>query len=241
MVVHIPPGGLDPTVISFPHALQVPRYGCKSAGPGQPRQAPDMSVRQPLNTSFGFGPACLWRTVEQVSGIRLDHFIELGLGGFVRAVNAVGGVTLFSPTAVNDPDTGLHLQPGYNHLGGVQALAFWRTGDGVGVSSDLLRIHRDQNLMVAFMRSVSQSDLAAHPASLLTVLSDLTSSMTVDSGLSEAEMLRIALDLKNAESQQVRFITVPNIPDPGNVGVDSLAQPAAGQLFSEIAHDRPPG
>ncbi|HEV2374887.1 MAG TPA: LCP family protein [Streptosporangiaceae bacterium] len=237
MVVHIPTNGGEPTVLSFPHALAVPRYLCPSPGPGQPQQTQDLAETQPLNAAFDYGPACLWKTVEQVTHIRIDHFIELRMDGFVKAIDAVGGITMFSPATVSDPITGLSLHTGENHLDGVQALAFWRTGDGIGVGSDLLRIRRDQNLMVAFMHSVSTSGVLGNAGTLFSLIHDIADAMTCDMGLSEADMLNIGMGMKGLSTHQVQFITVPNLPDPGNLAEDSISQPAASQLFSSIARN----
>jgi LCP family protein required for cell wall assembly len=62
------------------------------------------------------GPTCLWKTVEQVTGIRINHFIGIGMLGFVKVVNDLGGVNVCVPYKVNDPVSGLDLKAGEQHI-----------------------------------------------------------------------------------------------------------------------------
>jgi LCP family protein required for cell wall assembly len=88
-------------------------------GPKQPGQQQNLSQTESINALLAIGgPACLWKTVEQQAGIRIDHFIELDLTGFVQVINAIGGVTACAPFAVNDPVSGLRLRAGRSHIMG---------------------------------------------------------------------------------------------------------------------------
>ena len=63
------------------------------------------------------------RTLEQNTGIRIDHYVEIGFGGFVNAVDAVGGITICPPTAINDRRANLHIKKGCQEVDGITALA----------------------------------------------------------------------------------------------------------------------
>ncbi len=113
------------------------------------------------------GPVCLWKTVEQQTGIRIDHFIGIGMLGFVKVVNDLGGVNVCVPFNVNDTVSGLNLNAGQQHISGVQALAFWRTREDIGDGSDLERIQRDQFMSAQVVKGVLDSGLLSNPIRLL--------------------------------------------------------------------------
>lgn len=241
MVVHLSPGGRRAVVLSFPRDLQVPVYGCPARGRGMPGQQADLAVSERINTPFAYGgPLCLWKTVEQQTGIHLDHFIELNFTGFVKVINDLGGVTVCLPFAVRDPTSGLRLRAGRHQIRGIQALAFWRTREGLGENSDLQRIQRDQFLMASLVQGIEHNGLLSSPARMLSVISDAASTLTTDAGLSQTELLRIGQSLSDLSGKGVQFITVPNFPDPANPNVVDFTRPQAGQLFAAIARDKKP-
>src|SRR5438105_1997415 len=142
MVVHISPGHHGVTAVSIPRDTMVPEYECDS-GPGYTGQQANPAGAVQINSLLQIGgPTCLWKTVEQMTGVRIDHFIGIGLLGFVKVVNDLGGVNVCVPFNVNDTVSGLNLKSGEQHITGVQALAFWRTRENLGDGSDLQRIRR---------------------------------------------------------------------------------------------------
>ncbi len=237
MLVHISPGRHDVTVMSIPRDTMVPQYACE-AGPGYAGQPADPSARVQINSLLAVGgPSCLWKTVEQVTGIRIDHFIGIGMLGFVQVVNDLGGVNVCVPFAVNDPVSGLRLPAGEHHIDGIQALAFWRTREDIGTGSDLQRIQRDQFMSAQVVKGVLSSGLLSDPIRLLRVVSDAAASMTTDSGMTVSDLVQIAESLRNVSGRDVQFLTAPNQawpPDPARV---EFAQPQADAVFSAIAHD----
>jgi LCP family protein required for cell wall assembly len=81
-----------------------------------------------INAAFAYGgPKLLVRTVEQNTGVRVDHFVEIGFGGFVNSVDAVGGIRVCTKKRLDDPLANLHMKRGCHHVNGIQALAFSRT------------------------------------------------------------------------------------------------------------------
>ena len=123
MIIHLSPGHGEVTVMSIPRDTMVPTYQCDS-GPGYAGQQADPNSYVMINSLLqAGGPVCLWKTVEQQTGIYINHFIGLGMLGFVKVVNDLGGVNVCVPYAVNDPVSGLDLPAGEQHITGVQALA----------------------------------------------------------------------------------------------------------------------
>ena len=241
MIVHVSPGRRGVTVLNLPRDTMVPYYACpagQGAGQAWPGQQASPGAFERINAVFAAGgPSCLWKTVEQQTGVRLDHFIELGLTSMVKVVNDVGGVNVCVPFAVNIPKSGLRLPAGERHIGGVQALAFWRTREDIGTGSDLQRIARDQYLAAQVLQGVLHSGLLSSPSRLLSVIGDAASAMTTDAGLTQSDMLQLAESFRGLPARDVQFVTAPNVPYPANANELSFAQPQAGRLFQVIAHD----
>lgn len=138
---------------------------------------------------------------------------------------------------MNDPVSGLKLRAGEHHIGGVQALAFWRTREDTGTGSDLERIQRDQYLLAQVLHAILGSGLLSRPSRMLSVVSDAARAMTTDTELTSSGMLQLAASLRGLSSQDVQFVTAPNAPYPADVNEVEFQQPQAHALFSAIAHD----
>ena len=238
MIVHISPGRHRLTVMSIPRDTMVPVYQCDS-GPGYAGQQADPAGAVQVNSLLQIGgPTCLWKTVEQVTGIRIDHFIGIGMLGFVKVVDDLGGVNVCVPFNVNDSVSGLDLNAGEQHINGIQALAFWRTRENIGNGSDLERIQRDQFMSAQVVKGVLDSGLLSNPIRLVNVITDAAASMTTDSGMTVSDLLQIGESFRNLSSQNVQFITVPNEPWTQNPNRVQFLQPQAGQVFAAIARDQ---
>ena len=237
MIIHLSPGHRAVTVMSIPRDTMVPMYQCDS-GPGYAGQLAEPNSYVQINSLLqAGGPACLWKTVEQATGIFINHFIGIGMLGFVKVVNDLGGVNVCVPYNVNDPVSGLNLPGGENHISGVQALAFWRTREDIGNGSDLERIQRDQFMSAQVVKGVLSSGLLSNPLRLLSVVTDAAASMTTDNGMSVSDLVGIAQSLRSVSSKNVQFITAPNQAWPANPNRVQFVQPQAGEVFSAIAHD----
>jgi LCP family protein required for cell wall assembly len=237
MLVHLSPGRHLVTVMSIPRDTMVPQYQCDS-GNGYAGQQADPNSYVMINSLLqAGGPVCLWKTVEQQTGIYINHFIGIGMYGFVKVVDDLGGVNVCVPYSVNDPVSGLDLAAGEHHITGVQALAFWRTREDIGTGSDLERIQRDQFMSAQVVKGVLSSGLLSNPLRLLSVVSDAADYMTTDSGMTASDLVGIAESLHDLSSKNVQFITAPSQAWPPNPDRVEFAQPAADEVFSAIAHD----
>jgi LCP family protein required for cell wall assembly len=237
MLLHISPGHHEATVISIPRETMVPILSCPASDGTAGQQAQPGQVEL-INAALDFGgPVCTWKTFEAVTGIHLDHFIELDFTGFEKIINDLGGVTVCLPFAVDDPMSGLDLSAGRHHVFGHEALAFWRTREGIGTGSDIQRITRDQYLMAALVQGIEHSGLLHSVSKILKVVRDASNAMTTDTGLDQNAMLQTAESLRGLKSSSVQFITAPNIPYPANDNDVIFEQPQAGELFTAIQHD----
>lgn len=238
MLVHISPGHHHLTVVSIPRDTMVPVYECDK-GPGYSGQQASPGGVVQINSLLQIGgPTCLWKTVEQVTGVRIDHFIGIGLLGFVKVVNDLGGVNVCVPFNVNDTVSGLKLNEGEHHISGIQALAFWRTRENLGNGSDLERIQRDQFMSAQVVKGVLHSGLLSNPIRLLNVVTDAAASMTTDSGMSVSDLVQIGQSFRSLSGQNVQFITAPNQPWTQNANRIQLMQPQASAVFAAIARDQ---
>ena len=237
MLVHISPGRHRLTVISIPRDTMVPVYECDS-GPGYTGQQANPAGAVQVNSLLQIGgPTCLWKTVEQMTGIRIDHFIGIGMLGFVKVVNDLGGVNVCVPFTVKDPVSGLNLKTGEQHISGIQALAFWRTREDLGDGSDLQRIQRDQFMSAQVVKGVLHSGLLSNPIRLLRLVSDAAASMTTDGGMTVSDLVQIGQSFRNLAGQNVQFITMPNEPWTQNANRVQPMQPQAAEVFGAIARD----
>jgi LCP family protein required for cell wall assembly len=237
IVLHVSPGRHLVTAMSIPRDTMVPAYQCASGG-GHPGQAADPYSFERINSLLQVGgPSCLWKTVEQVTGIHIDHFVEIGLAGFVNVVNDVGGVNVCVPFDVNNSVSGLNLTEGEHHINGVTALEFWRTREAIGEGSDLQRIQRDQFMAAQVVKGVLGTGLLSNPIKLFQVAGDLAPYLTIDSKLSISDLVSLGESLHSLPAKDVQFVTTPVVPWPSDANEVGISQPAAKTLFSAIAHD----
>ncbi|HUL28501.1 MAG TPA: LCP family protein [Streptosporangiaceae bacterium] len=232
MVLHITPDHTHAYVISFPRDSMVPVYGCDPDQQGHPGQSAAPGELEPLNATFSAGGApCLWKTLEQTTRIRIDHFVEVGFDSFESIVNDVGGINVCLPFAIRNTQAHLYLSAGRHLVHGAQALAFVRLRENIGDGSDLQRIQRQQIFLASAMQKIEKTNLLGD----YKVIKDAADAVTTD--LSLTQMLGIANSMKGLSSKSVRFISVPVVPYPLDIERVQWEMPQADTLFSAIAHD----
>jgi LCP family protein required for cell wall assembly len=240
MLLHIAPGHTRADIISFPRDSMVPVLACANDQQGHPGQSAQPGEVERLNATFSAGGApCLWKTLEQETGIRIQHFVEVNFAGFQSIVNDVGGVPVCLPFAINNPQARLHLAAGKRVVNGAQALAFVRLRENIGEGSDTQRIQRQQYFLAAVMQKLKSTNLLSQPSRIFNVVRDVAKSLTTDTGLDLSTMLRIADSMKSLSSSSVQLVTVPVVPYAGDPTAElSWAQPQADRMFRAIEADR---
>ncbi|AVV40965.1 LCP family protein [Streptomyces sp. ID05-04B] len=232
MVVHIDAGRTTATVVSIPRDTLVTRPSCPLPDGGSTVTAYGVM----LNTAYAVGgPVCAVKTVESVTGIRMDHYVEVDFSGFAKLVDALGGVTVTTDEDIDDDDSHLHLAAGTHHLDGARALALARTRHGIGDGSDLGRIGLQQKLVKALLEQIASTDLLTSPAELYQVADAVTGSLTTDTGLdSLAELTELGRSLKGLSAGNVRTVTMPVVPAPSDPDRVVAREPAAGALWRSL-------
>jgi LCP family protein required for cell wall assembly len=234
ILLHLAPGGGHAIGMSFPRDLMVNIPACtKKNGPPVPAQF------GMINSAFALaGASCTWQTIEALTQIHIDHFVVIDFSGFKRVVDALGGVEVCLPHAVNDPKARLNLRAGRQTVTGDAALGYVRTRTGgLGNGSDLDRIDRQKKFMSAVVQKATSTDMLADPTKLLSFLDAATRSISTDQDFGIGDMRKLAGGLKGMDAGGVRFVTVPfgsYAPDPNRVALDrSRAQP----LFDAVRRD----
>ncbi|MEV0145387.1 MULTISPECIES: LCP family protein [unclassified Nonomuraea] len=237
MLAHLSSDRGNAMVVSFPRDSLVQLPACR-AKDGLPGQQAHLGM---INESFNSGGiACTWRTVESLTGIHIDHFVKVDFTGFKGMVNAIGGVEVCLPEAVNDKKALLHLPAGRQNLNGEQALGYVRARYSLGDGSDIGRIQRQQMFIASMVKKVMSGETLTDPAKLLGFLDAGTKAVTTDRGLTPSVMKDLASNLQGLNAGKIRFITTPwhySLTQPGRV---EWVQPQAGRLFQIVAKDRSP-
>jgi LCP family protein required for cell wall assembly len=186
MLLHMGTG--RPALISIPRDSYVP-----IPGHGENK----------VNAALAFGgPPLLVQTVENVTGLRIDHYMGIGFAGLVSVVNEVGGVKICLPTALHDADSGVNLKAGCQTLNGTQALAFVRDRHSFA-DEDLQRIEDQRAFLSALLKKATSPGVYLDPFTALPFGSAAASSISVDQGTNLYDLAQAALALRNPQTGTV--------------------------------------
>ncbi len=224
LLLHVPESG--PTaLISLPRDTYVEIPG---KGPGK------------INAAFAYGGApLLVATVEQLSGLTVDHYAEIGMAGVKQVVDAVGGVRLCYDHDVDDRDSKLKWKSGCHTVGGTRALQFarMRKSDPLG---DIGRAERQRQLVKAVLANVDPRQLALHPSRQVALVDAATATLTVDESSDIIDLGRLALAFRAANSD-AGITGTPPIASmdyrPGGVGSTVLLDPDETPTFFRQIRD----
>lgn len=239
MVVHLARGHKRVSVVSIPRDTLIERPPCRRAG-GRGGTAP-AAGRSMFNEAYAVGgPACSVKTVEAMTGIRMDHFVEVDFAGFKKLVNALGGVTVTTSDPIHDRRSRLLLPPGTHHLKGEQALGFVRTRHGRGDGSDLGRIELQQQFLTGLLRQVHRTDLFGSPGRLYKVADAATRALTTDSDLASVKALSdLADSMRGIRADDLDTVMLPVDYDRGDPNRVVPKEPEAEQVWAALRADEP--
>ncbi len=238
LLVHIPAGSGKATIVSLPRDSYVTIPAHTSGSKTVP------ASKNKLNAAFSEGgPDLLTHTVEEATGVHIDHYVQVNFEGFVNIVNAVGGVTVCTATAIHDPvrydsatggyvGSGLELPAGSSHLSGVRALEYVRARE-FDPTEDLGRMRRQQEFIADLMHQAESTGVLLNPAKIWSLLQSVGSSLTTDPGFGIHDMLTLIERLHSMAPANVQMLTVP-LAHPDYPSVD---KPIGGVNTSVVQWD----
>ncbi len=244
ILVHLAADGSS-TMVSFPRdtLVTIPEY---TDAKGRRHAA----HRAKFNSAIADGgPSLLVRMIEQLTDIRIDHYVSMDLEGFRAITDAIGGVevcilpstyrNVFDDdngvrkvsTNTNDPMSGFVGGPGTILVDGRRALAFVRQRHGLP-NQDLDRIQRQQQFIGAVFRRTTSSGVLTNPVKLEALLSATTSALTLDSGTTIADLRGLATRMRGVAEGSIHTVTLPThapTREEGGIG-DSGQLPLLGAV-----------
>lgn len=191
-----------------------------------------------INAAYALGgPQLLTQTVENATGLRIDHYAEVGFGGFVGAVDAVGGVDMCVPEAIEDPKAGLNIQAGCQELDGQTALGYVRTRATAG--SDFDRVGRQREFLSALMAKATSPLTIINPFRMVPLASAMTDTTTVDDSDHLWNLAGLAWGMKGISGADGVTTTVP-VSGTGSGSTLRWDRTRATNLWGALQKDEAP-
>ncbi|MFE7138608.1 LCP family protein [Streptomyces sp. NPDC057644] len=236
ILLHLAADRKSATAVSLPRDLMVEIPSCST---GDDKKSREQFTQ--FNTAFELGgTACTIRTVERMTGIRIDHHMVVDFNGFKDMVDAVDGVEICLKEPIDDKDAHLELPAGRQTLNGEEALGYVRARKSLGNGSDTERMERQQQFLGALVNKMQSNGVLLNPTRLYPVLDAATKSLTTDPGLdSLRDLYDLVRGMRDVPTEQVQFLTVPRQPYRNNPNRDELVEPDAGDLFRQLREDKP--
>lgn len=242
ILLHVPADGSRASLISFPRDayVDIPGYGSNriNAAYSNAYTAAKTAGKDEIAAQSA-GIALTAATISQLTGLRIDHYLQVNLLGFYRISVALDGVDVCLTAPQQDPFSGIDLPAGVSTIKGKQALAFVRQRHGLP-RGDLDRIARQQYFLGAVFRKVSSAGTIVNPFKLNDLLSAVSSSLLKDKSL---DLLSLAQQAQNLQAGNITFATIPTtgnetIDGQEVLGVDpAQVQQEVQQLIGNTADD----
>ena len=202
MIMHVPADGSKATLISFPRDswVSIPGYG-KSK----------LNAAYAYGSNYGANPDAgrklLVQTLQNLTGLTIDHYVEVDLIGFYNISNAIGGVEINLCAAQQDSYSGIDLPAGVQTIQGTQALAFVRQRHGLD-GGDLDREKRQQYFLAQVFKKIQSAGVLLNYGKLTSLVSAVSSSLTMDATL---DPLQLAKQMANLTAGNITYATIPTL------------------------------
>ncbi|MEV5837946.1 LCP family protein [Nocardia sp. NPDC052112] len=220
MLVHIPKSG-STTLVSLPRDsyVSIPGHG-----------------KDKLNAAFAFGGApLLVQTVETATGVHIDHYAQIGFGGFAGIVDTLGGIDVCVPKAIDDPLAGINLAAGCQTLDGPQALGFVRSR--ATALADVDRMNNQRLFMAALLKKATGAGTLANPFTLWPLARDTAKSLKVDKGDHIWNLGQLGWAMRG--DTVATTVPIGGFTDTDSGNVLLWDKQRAGQFFDDLAKDQP--
>jgi LCP family protein required for cell wall assembly len=197
MLMHVPKSG--PTVL-----ISIPRDSAVNI--------PGVEGKQKINAAFNKGPALLIQTIENNTGLRIDHYVEVGFGGFASVIDSIGGIQMCLPKAMNDDKAHINLPAGCQKLDGVNALGYVRSRHADG-KNDFGRTERQRQMVGAVAKKAASPSTVLNPIRYYNVATKGVDALTVDKDMSLLDFVRFARGMKAISGSGGVALSVPTSDD----------------------------
>ncbi|HEX2235832.1 MAG TPA: LCP family protein, partial [Actinomycetota bacterium] len=225
IVAHVDPATDRITMVQFPRDLWVPVVG---------------RGRDRINSALLEGKGALVRTVERLTGLEINRYVQINIAGFRDLVDAIDGVDVCVPDPIPfDPSTGLEIkEPGMVHFDGDRALRFVRSRKVFG-TGDLERIQNQQRFLSAAIDKITSIGTLINPGRIRALIRTAGENLRIDDRTSLPDLYRIGQRLKTFDPQLYEAYTVPNL----GISESPVIRPdrtAMRVLFDAIAANESP-
>jgi LCP family protein required for cell wall assembly len=231
MILH--DGSNGPTLVSLPRDsnVRIPSFKGSESG----KLFPDTGRETKLNAAYAEdGPELLVRTVEANTGLRIDHYVEIGFAGFAGIVDAIGGVEIDIPKAFKDKDSGADFPAGKQTLDGQQSLAFVRTRHAFA-ASDLERTKNQQKFLAALASQTATPGTLLNPFKFYPTMGAGLDTLVVDKDMSLWSLGHMFFAMKGVTGGDGKSL---NMPISGSKGGNLIwDQAKVKQLVQELNAD----
>ncbi|MFJ9046824.1 LCP family protein [Streptomyces sp. NPDC102347] len=205
MIVHISEDRDRASVVSLP------RDSYAETPPHTDRVSGKQHKGHPLKLNAAYaegGPQLTVRTVEKMTRVKIDHYLEVDFTSFMKTVDVVGGVEICTDQRLKDRQTGLDLPAGRHTLKGGEALQYVRARHVDG-ASDLSRMRRQQQFLAALVDRATSSGILLNPMRFRDVTRSVLGSVRADEGFGTGELLDLGRAMRNFSPSSSEFTTVP--------------------------------
>lgn len=244
MVAHVPKDRSRAVVVSFPRDLEITRPECKRWDSESGRYGKSMPAADQvkINTAFSVGgPQCVTKVVQQLTGMKINHFVGIDFHGFKGMVDAVGGVNLQIDEPIVDETLGkVVAETGNVKLEGDQALNYVRARKVYSdpTFSDYGRMQRQQKFLSALLDTTLSSDVLFNTGKLSNFIDAFTRS-TFGEGIGVDQMLTLAQSMRGFDAGKVEFLTLPTVGESNERGNEVALEEDSRALFDAIIDNTP--
>ena len=236
ILVHISADRSEVYGVSLPRDALVTRPDCE----GPDGETIEGGELQMFNSAFEVGgEACTVKMIHELTGVYIDHYLSVDFNGFKQMVDAVDGVTVCIPEAVDDPEHDIYFDAGTQELHGQQALNYVRERSQLSANADIGRMKRQQAFVASMINKVISANTLTKPYRVYNFVEAATGSITPDPELASLDKLaKLARQFRETDLDDIQFITVPFMayqPDPNRL----VWAPEADELWERIIADKP--
>lgn len=239
MLVHLSADKQRASVVSLPRDsyAEIPAHTDRTTG----KEHSAHPVK--LNAAYAEGgPHLTVRTVEGMTGIKIDHYLEVDFTSFMETVDTLGGVQICTAKPLKDPYTGLNLTAGTHKLDGGKALQYVRSRHIDG-AADLGRMQRQQKFMAALVKQTTSSGVLMNPVTFQRVASSMLRSVRADKGFGTDQMLELGKAMRGFTPASSEFASVPiqegGYPVKGIGSTVKWDTKKSKKLFRALREDKP--